>query len=290
VRCGVVLVLGLTGCDQLFGLPQIDLVPAMVDSAPQPDTPLASDWAPPQLVNIGWGPNDDDPTLTGDLLELYYNLGPEIYVIRRDTIGAQWSSPDLIDELSSPGNETTPEVAANGLVMYFCSTRNGTTTYDVFRSARSSRTAAWSTPVELTELSSTLTETAPAVSGDELAMVFTSFRDGDASLYRTRRADVAAPWDAPIMIGFSQPTRTEDGPWLSYDGLRLYFNMPNGTLRGLYLAERASTDADFGSPQLITALEAPEADDDDMWLSPDERHVFFISKRTGVRQLWYSSR
>src|SRR5690349_18016791 len=102
-------------------------------------TPVAQDAAPasfrdPEIVEMLIDPvNDDDPSMTEDRLELYFNSGragglgpPDIWRATRDAPGQDWDPPEPIDELNSTAAESDSEVSADGLTILFSSTREPT--------------------------------------------------------------------------------------------------------------------------------------------------------------------
>src|SRR5215470_307157 len=112
---GVAVALWLCACgrvsfeDQPPGVPELP-----VYGAPRPIT---------ELNAVGF--RDDDPSATGDLLELYFNSdrpgGPglqDMYVSRRARTTDPWGPPALVAELSTADDESNPDVSFDGLTMY----------------------------------------------------------------------------------------------------------------------------------------------------------------------------
>src|SRR5262245_946591 len=108
-------------------------------------------WSAPTPIEIT-PVDDDDPTATGDLLELYFNRTNDIYVTKRASLTDPWGAPVAVAELNTGNTETTPEVTYDGLTIYFASSRAGSLGgNDIWRSTRTSRTVPWSTPVHVNE-------------------------------------------------------------------------------------------------------------------------------------------
>src|SRR4051794_19917959 len=90
---------------------------------------LAFDETPPdtaQVVNRPWGPpaqwtlarRGDDPGLTGDLLEMYFNVSSvDVYSTSRPTIADAWAAPAIVSELDSTASQSTPEPSLDGLTL-----------------------------------------------------------------------------------------------------------------------------------------------------------------------------
>jgi hypothetical protein len=249
-------------------------------------------WSAPVPVPMMAGV-DDDPSATGDLLELYFDRGADIWVTKRATTADAWAPPAIVAELSTAENETTPEVTYDGLTLFFAATRaGGLGGRDVWVSTRPSRAAAWGIPVPVTELNTAATEAATA-STDSLAMVMETDRGAPGlaiDVYLATRASPGMPWGAPAPLDeVNQPMFNEGNPMLSADRLTLYFDSDRSGDRDLYVATRTSATAPFSPPTVIGELTAADLDTDP-WISPDGRLLLFTSVRDGVSKLWQSTR
>ena len=112
---------------------------AMVDAAP--DAPVAP-FMGAMPIGLAQDPLviDDDPTLTADLLELYFNRLGDVYVARRTAVGAAFSTPVRVNEVSRASDETRPEITGDGLYMLVASDRpGGVGGHDIWMSSRASR-------------------------------------------------------------------------------------------------------------------------------------------------------
>ena len=86
--------------------------------------------------------------------------------------------------------------------------------------------------------------------------------------------ELSSPISATMMT-------SERDPWISEDGLRLYFSRSRGIQGGsdIYLATRASLTASFGNPMDLLNLSG-SSDDDRPALSGDELTIA-IARATG---------
>ena len=250
-----------------------------------PDGPNGSGaFGSPAVVVVTPGVGvDDDPSMTSDLLELYFNRDADIYVAKRTTVGSAFGVPVKIAELSSAANETGPSVSANGLVMYFASDRSPTLgNNDIWMSTRASRNVAWGVPVHVTELSSPNGDTGIAVTNDNLKAVFASDRASTSGdLFLSTRSSTSVAWGAPVLLSSVHQPSSPSSPMLSDDGLSLTWDINLGSGGDFYIATRATTADSFGTPVLLTDLSSPTAEDNDLWISPDGHHCVFISTRVG---------
>ena len=83
-------------------------------------------FGPPMLIGeLADVADDDAPSVTADLLELYFEstrFGPRgIVVSTRATTAMAWPLPALVAELTSAASEVSPEVSGDGLTMLFAS-------------------------------------------------------------------------------------------------------------------------------------------------------------------------
>jgi hypothetical protein len=295
--------LGLAGCGFHIGASSSDASTGdAVDAANRDGDPDAAidgprgmgPWGAPVLVPIpGSASGDDDPTLTDDRLEMYFNRLADIYVTRRASVSAPWGTPALVTELSSAGIETTPEITSDGLTIFIASDRLGSSlgSGDIWMSTRATRTSPWGVPVNVAAVNSAETESASAVTDDLKAMVLLSTRDTVlADLYIATRSASNVAWNTPVAIAAINTAGSDYSPILTQDKLRIYWDSDGGSAsEDLYTASRSSTSGTFGTPVNITELNS-SAVEADPWISADEHHIVFVSNRSGVFQMYEASR
>lgn len=262
---------------------------AATDGATDAKLPLGP-WNPPTPVAIT-AVADDDPSLTGDQLELYFNRTNDIFVTKRAAITDPWGAITLVAELSSATDtETTPEITYDGLTIFLASNRAPLTgALDLYVATRASRAAAFGTPTKVTELTTAQREAASAT-GDGLRIVFESNRNGNNDTFLAERPTAGVAFGTPVPVDAVNTASSDGNPMLSADGLELYINSDRSGNNELYVATRATTADPFGVPVLIAELSDPAADDQDPWISPDGRTLYFTSSRDGTTRLWQASR
>jgi Tol biopolymer transport system component len=259
------------------------------DAVMDPDgaAPLGP-WQAPTPLDI-LAVADDDPSATGDLLELYFNRDNDIYVTKRGSMSEPWDTPVAVAELDSADAETTPEVSYDGLTIYFASARAGTLGgNDIWRSSRASRAAAWSTPVHVIELSSAGADGAAASTDPRLIMI-DSDRAGTLDVFVAQRAMPSGAFGTPAAVDELNSADSDGNPMLAPDGLTVYFDSNRGGDGAIYAATRTTPTATFAAPAAIAELSAP-GDDTDPWISPDGRTLYFTSNRDGTLRLWQTTR
>jgi hypothetical protein len=254
------------------------------DGAPGP-------WSTPVVVSELSSPSlDDDPTLTDDMLEIFFNRAAsnyEIWTATRLSIDDPFGTPRIVTELGSPSEESTPEISGDGLTLYLSSTRSSSDD-DIYIATRATRSSAWSTPVLVTELNS--------AAGDEGAMVdragttvyFDSDRLGVDTVFTATRADPSSAWSSPVPLAELDTAGQEESPFLEASGLVIWLNVKNGVAFDLGVATRATPDGRF-EPATLSELSSPD-NEADAWLSPDGRVIYFASDRDGDYEIYRATR
>ena len=282
------------------------------DASAEPDAARHPDAAPADAAPLGpFGEvelipelaeplaNDDDPSLTGDLLEIYFKSdrgSPDQYDIWRATRGvvdAPWGPAERVDELSSGVYDASPEVSFDGLTIFIASSRaGGSSGSDIWQSTRASRDDAWSTPVLVVELSSDHDEWAAVTDESLTAVVITrGIPDHSLDLFGASRASVDQPWSQPEpLVGLATEVYEADAH-LDASGTSMVFagELAGGDGRDIYQADRPSADDPFAAPARLVEVSSP-ARDEDPWLSPDARVLVFSSDRTGDQELYWTRR
>jgi hypothetical protein len=291
----LLLLISLTACKASIGEGMDDAGGTGADGMTGSDAatdgpPPLPPWGPPMAVPITPA-GDDDPSLTEDLLELYFNRNADIYVSKRASTGAAWGAPTAVAELNTTATETTPEVSGDGLTIYFASARTPTQGgNDIWMATRGSRTAVWGTPVQVAELSSTTGDGAPTLA-DPLTITIDSERGGATmlDLFIATRAAPGAAWGAPTALAELNSGQQEGNAIMSPDKLVIYFDSNRSGDGELYVATRGTATAAFSPPARITELTSTSADTDP-WVSPDGRTMYFTSARDGMQRLWQTTR
>jgi len=276
--CAFLVGVVASGCS--FGLPGPtngsgpDGAAPTLDGAPPGDAAGLGPWGTPQLVLAETG---DDPTLTDDLLELYFNRNNDIYLATRKSVSDPFGTAVLVPELSTTASETTPEITGDGLTIFVASARTGSFgADDVWMFTRLSRSQPFGGPAQMVSLSSAGEDAASAPTSDLLSLVLVrNTTNQPYDIFESSRRTTDLPWSVPVPIGEINSGMSDASPFLLGDKLTLYFDSNRGGTNDLYVATRTAVDAPFGAAQLIGEL-ATTAADADPWVSPDQRHLFFV--------------
>jgi hypothetical protein len=256
-------------------------------------------WSTPnpvaELVSTA---NDRDVTLTADRLEMYFRSdrsGPvELWVTTRTSTSSPWGTPVLATALNTNRTELTPEIAGDGLTIWWSTDIVGSGSvgsFDIYVSTRTSRTAAWSAPAIVTEVSSTAVDFAATPFQDQLTLFVTSQRAGGFGgddIFISTRATTGSVWGAPVQVP-ELCTATGDSGAFPVDPNDIYLASFVTGDQEIFVSRRASTADPFGAPVQVVEL-GSTADDEAPWVSADERDIFFSSDRSGTFHIYESTR
>lgn len=122
----------------------------------------------------------------------------------------------------------------------------------------------------------------PSLSSDGLTLYLGSRATGDEDIYMSTRTDRGTKLSPAIPVSELNTDGDDGTPWISADGLELFFYSDrSGTMGGkdLMQASRTSVDQPFGDPQWMENVNS-SGDDYGPLLSPDGLELFFSSNRS----------
>ena len=196
-------------------------------------------------------------------------------------------------------SDTDPQISADGLTLYFISNRpGGSGDNDIWVTTRETINDDWSIPLNLgSTVNSSFNDDGPYISADGLALFFHSDRHGgygSLDLWVTTRPTTNDIWTEPVNLG---PTVNGSGkdsrPYMSADGLSLYFNSdrPGGFgYNDLYVSRRLTVEDEWEPPVNLGPTVNSTSIDLSPWVSADELWLFFVSYRSGLGDLWVTTR
>jgi Tol biopolymer transport system component len=256
--------------------------------------PATAVFGTPVRIDELSGVDDDEtePTLTADELEIYFKssqLGHgQIFVSTRSDVRATWSMPAPVPELASAGLDYSPEINADGTAMWFVSDRpGGRGDIDIWMTTRARRGEPWTSPVNVSEVNTTACEIdpGPCPEHDWLMVTRCDARDYN-HIFSSVRASAVDPWSDPQPTPGLNTAAKEGDPDFADDCRTLYFattrDSPAGDNRAdIWRTARGALDYDFAPPTPVPGLNTSEFDEQDPWVSNDERHIVFASSRSG---------
>jgi hypothetical protein len=277
------VVFALVGCDKVF-----------LDGA-KPDAPPPSDVVNPiDVSNLAFGTpmpidgvntsnEEDRPTLTDDMLELYFHrtvsMQTSMYVAKRDTRESPFNAPEPVD-LMMPGNNLRGCISGDGLRLYFSYYVSVADQADIYLATRPDRTSPWETPVRIEEVSTVMADYCGWERADHLVM-FGSRDEGALrrfEIWTTARETATQPYNPPMLIPqFNTMAGAEGAPWADADANIVVFDRRNPSGVGIHQATRQ------GTQYAVRALAELDqgAGTGSPWLSSDGRTIVYVKDVNG---------
>jgi hypothetical protein len=162
--------------------------------------------------------------------------GPDIWTApRTGTLELGPPTQAGLDAVNTPVQELDPELAADGLALYLAPFTGGTQHIAVAR--RTAIGQPFGAPVRLTELDVTTGVADPALSPDQLVIVFAAGGDAPANdLYYATRSDADEAFVNPRLVPGVNSAVNDGDTAISVDGCELLFSSSRGGDRDLYVA------------------------------------------------------
>jgi len=251
----------------------------------------------------------DNPTLTADLLEIYFTSDRagqgDVWFARRASADQAFGAPEPINVLNTSTFETSSAISADGLTLWFGSDRvGGRGTTDIWVSSRPNRSAGWLAPINVNPLN-TGVEDIPRPPGQHGLVMPLSSKQATSAVYQTflaARAGAGAQFGAPVLVAelaFDNKSTvdgflTDDGLTLFYSSQPLQFPLDAGPpsdagivtpFSDLSVAWRQSTSEPFDYVQALDDLNTG-GDERDPWLTPDGKTLYFTSDRDGALSIY----
>jgi hypothetical protein len=204
-------------------------------------------------MNIGAPVNtayyDQSPSISAYGLSLYFSSDrpggygiDDLWVTTRASVSDSWGPPvNLGATVNTSADEWMPSIAADGLVLFFMSSRaGGFGGNDLWFTNRATKNDPWGSPVNLgAPINSSFNEALPDISADGLRLFFSDHMlgpwrpggHGGQDLWVTKRATTNDSWGEPVNLGPVINGSDHDlSPNISADGSTVYFcsNRPGG--------------------------------------------------------------
>lgn len=231
---------------------------------------------------------EQDMTLTGDLLEIFFmserSGNRELWTSTRASRAGTWVAPRLVPELNSNLSEIKPSVSPDGLRIWFYSARDPA---GIWYSSRATRSATWNTPTLVPGLGGVGIHD-PALDEAELLMAIAELGADTKGwdLYTTKRATTADDWGTLTPIPGVNSDDNEHDPCLVNGGRDLFFASTRAGNGDLYFGRRSSPDVAFTNLLPVTDLNEADFSESDPFLSEDHTMFYYASTRSGVTDMY----
>lgn len=209
---------------------------------------------------------------------------------------SSFDPPVVIAELASPYDEGCPELTDDGLEIFWHDTEPaGIGGSDVWTAVRASTLQPFGPRMLVTSVNTTFNEGGPSLSFDGLELYFSSERAGlnKGDLYVARRASRTAPFEAPQRIAEVDSTEYESSPFLSADGLTLYFgsNRADGSgSNDIWFATRAIPSGLFAAPQSLAFVSTSDSENTPTLTANGLSLFYEVTGNVGKADLWVATR
>ncbi|MFN0247741.1 MAG: TolB family protein [Kofleriaceae bacterium] len=191
-----------------------------------------------------------------------------------------WASPVPLSALNTPDRDSDPAITADGLELFFSSSRQGMGRDDIYLATRASSASPWEPPIHLAVIASSSSDLSVEITGDGRQLWFQSSRSGMGDIYTSTR-DQLGMWSAPALVAeVSSPTEIEADLGVAPDGLSMIIARGELGSRVLHLATRPSLSAAWSTPAPLAALNNAADDPSAPSLSNGASIVYFHADPT----------
>ncbi len=246
-----------------------------------PNSTLAEWTEPAPIEEVNTELHETSPFLSYDGLTLYFSRDDglfSIYSATRDEPSGPFTSVQLA--LSSSYHVYGPWVSPDNLRMYYHEERSSGWLLKV--SERASVDDPWSQGTNVSEISALGNIHAPKLTPDELTIFFASPDTtgglagmGGYDIWTASRPDMSSPFGNVRNLTEINTISHESGPFISPDGLTLYFSSDSSGLSQLFKVTRESLSEPFGNIEHLSFFDTPGGHSYRPVLSSDGKAFYF---------------
>jgi hypothetical protein len=253
------------------------------------DAIILGNFGPPQKITVAADAalQEDDSTLSYSGLELIFarvdaadgNRKHLFYASRPDAASAFGPATQLPFATAGTDQET-PRFSADDLTLFFAKT-NGTNGLDIFKVTRPAPLSQmWGNPAVVAGVNSAGTEKwfMPCDGDRYLVIVGTDIAEG-----------VLGAGPPTVVTELSSP-QSETGPFLTQDCLNVTFASNRNTTNELFTSSRMAIGSPWSVPQQVTLFSTLGGNQQDPFISTDQRTFTFVSDAGGTNDVYISTR
>jgi hypothetical protein len=248
------------------------------------NVPLGPWGTPSKVPGADSTLDEDDATLSSTRLEMYFKRvdadSANLYVMTRMTPTAPWGAPQPLTVLNSTAGEESPRLSENDLTMYFG--RGG----DIYKTTRTAVGQPWSAAQIVAPLNTAANEKWGLACAGGYAMVSRAVTGQGQEIFE---GDINGGTNTAVaqLNSASQ----EQGMYLSADCLRVYYqsNRTNAQF-DIYMATRTSMTSAWSNPTVLTDFNTATLNEEDPWISTDQRTFVFANNASGNKDIYISTR
>jgi hypothetical protein len=272
---------------------------ALVDaSIPTTDAPIAlGPWSTPGKLAPALDPTkgEDDVALSANLLEMFFAIdsasGKDLFYSARASVTDSFPQAMRLPFNDATSDET-PRLADNDTTLYFASGRGTSGSLDIYRVKRSAAGSTdWGTVDPVNPVNTGDTEKWFAPCGNDRYVMVRGPVNGTTDLFEGTLGGSA------IRLTAISSAQDEIGTFLTPDCLTLYFASsrptlatPNGGKMNIYRTTRTAVGAAWAEPALVDDFAQIGGNQEDPWVSSDDRTFLFVSDAGGTKDVYQATR
>jgi hypothetical protein len=252
--------------------------------------PSLGPWgAPARVIGADTTAVEDDGSLSSTGLEMVFavvdpaaNNTKDLWYMSRTSQTATWSSPVKLGFNVTVSDET-PRFSPDDLTLYFASARTGGPGgLDIYRVTRTAvgPAATWTAPVLV-----------PGVSTAGVDKWFTPCPGG--TTYMTILGNDVGEGtlgNPPTVCAELSSGSTETGTFVSPDCKTIYFASNRTMTNRIYTSTRPAVGMPWSAPVLVETFQGVGGNQEDPWMSTDQRTFMFVSDARGSKDVFVSTR
>jgi Tol biopolymer transport system component len=242
------------------------------------------------------------PFLSFDGLTLYFArvrsdtfyYGRIFDATRQESFGPFTSVSEVSGTLnSSSGHVLSPWVSPDNLRMYYYT--ESSSGWELKVTERATDNAPWQIGTNISELNALGNRhQTPRLTADELTIVFSSYNMpggyGGYDIWMATRPDRYSPFGQVTNLAEINTASSDHAPFVSPDGLTLYFDSNRNGQFQLFQATRESLNEPFGNIEHLSLFDTPESSNAHPCVSSDGTAIYFIRNVEGENSIWVSYR
>jgi hypothetical protein len=212
-----------------------------------------------------------------------------------------FAAAQAVAELNTGSQEQLARLSPDELAVYFSSDRDKDASapgalggHDLYTATRSSRSAAFGTPIRLAvPLNHAEPDLSPTETADRRVLFFDSYRTAsDRRIFRATRANATAAFDPPAEVTELTSANEDGTPYVLPGGEALYFFSSRSGSFQIYRASLAG--AVVAAPIAVPGLTSAHADYSPV-VTADEKTIYWASTRPdgaalGNYDVWTATR
>lgn len=258
------------------------------DDTPAPDAPLGA-WGPPQKVGVAaTGLREDDASLSQSGLEMVFAVindadgQKDLFYTSRPDLQSAFGPATKLPFSADNSAEETPRFSDDDLTLFFAKT-NGANALDIHRVTRpTAGSQTWSAPSLVQGVNGTLVDKwfMPCEGNRYLMILVADVAEGTLG------------GGAPQVVAELSTPQSETGTFVTPDCLTTYFasTRPDGATNRIYTSSRTAVGQPWSTPVVVDDFAAIGGDQQDPFISRDQRMFVFVSNVDGTNDVYISTR